>query len=226
MTPWPDFEGAPLPAGDALAQALQGDAASRARLVRAAVVHAPFAAAVVATCQALFADGAPRPRGAAIHAAHALLARALIGPLAEAVAADALVGVADPFQPGRSLAYSALLYLAEVAPPWDARARAALAHGLSQPELRPLAWRVIGADAPEAVLPHLGALLTEQPALADEVGTRFALLFPTHCEAAAAAVAPLPLATREAFAAALEKHLLRVHAVKRWVACRRLLLGR
>ncbi|MEZ4472419.1 MAG: hypothetical protein R3F60_16820 [bacterium] len=90
--------------------------------------------------------------------------------------------------------------------------------------MRALAWKV--ADAPAAILPHLAALLTEHPALAGEAGTRFALLFGEHCEAAAAAVAPLPAPTREAFAAALEKHLLRVHAVKRWVACRRLLLGR
>ncbi|MEZ4464710.1 MAG: hypothetical protein R3F43_09465 [bacterium] len=90
--------------------------------------------------------------------------------MAAAAERGELLGVPDPFQPGRTLAHSALLYLAEVAPPWDARARAAVAGGLAHAEVRALAWKV--ADAPAAILPHLAALLTEHPALAGEAGTR------------------------------------------------------
>lgn len=220
----PTFEGVPWPT-DLPAALLDAD--QRARWVRAAVVHASFAGDVITACTAMLAAEAPEARSVAIQVGRALLARALTTPLAAAILADdpAFAATPDPGRPGWTLAQSALALVAEVASPGHREARAALRHALGRPDLMALAWRVVGGEDADAVLPHLPELLRTHPELADEVGTRFALLFTDRCEEAAQAAAGLPEATRRALGAALEKHLLRIHAVKRWVACRRALFG-
>lgn len=223
-----EFEGRPAPEPARLGLALADDA-DRARLVRAAVVHAPFAAAVLDACRALLTAETPRDRAAAVHVAHALGARPLVDPVCAALAEapDGFVGVPDPLGPdGATLALTALRFLIEVALPDHPGTRRALRDAMAIDELRVEAWHALGARDPEAVLPHLGALLTQAPRLAGAVATRFALVHTPHVEAAARAVAPLPEETRRAFAADLEKHLRRIFAIRRWVTCRRILFGR
>lgn len=94
------------------------------------------------------------------------------------------------------------------------------------PELRVEAWRVMAADDGEGPLPHLADFLREHPHLAGPVATQYALVHQSLCEAAATAVAPLPEDLRRAFAASLQKHLMRIHSVRRWVTCRRILFGK
>ncbi len=221
------WDGGPLPAGDALRAALC-DPAARPRLVRAAVVDAAFAAEVDGWVPALLADPDPQARGAALLLAQALCGRHHAARISAALRDDAaaLVGIADPAQPGQTLALSALRYLVSIPGPRHRAARPGIQASLAHPELRVEAWRAMADDEPEAVLPHVAALLRAAPELADPVATRFALVHTAHVEAAAAEVAGLPEATRRAFGAALEKHLKRIFAVKRWVACRRILFGK
>lgn len=218
-----EFEGAPLPTAAELPLALvEGD---RPRLVRAAVVHAFFAGQVITACTAMLDDPRPGGRGTALQVGHALQARAMADAVAAKILSDSkdFYGVPDPVGRHGSLAAAAVAFLAEVPSPGHAQARLALRQALAHPELAPLAWKVV--VEPDAILPHLATLLITRPDLAAEAGTRFALLATDRCEEAATVVASLPEGTRRAFAAALEKHLLRIHAVKRWVHCRRILLG-
>ncbi len=220
-----EYEGVPLPPESELPTALVGP--DRPRLVRAAVVHAFFAHQVINACTAMLADERGEWRGTAIRVGHGLLARALAEPLAAVILSDSkdFYDVLDPVGRHGTLAESAVAFLAEVPSAGHPGARAALRHAMGRPALAPLAWKVVGGEDPDAVLPHLAALLTAHPGLAAEAGTRFALLFSDRCEEATTQVAGLPEATRRVFGAALEKHLLRIHAVKRWVQCRRILFG-
>ncbi len=220
------YEGRPVPP-DAR-EALLGDAATRAWIVRAAVAHPGVAAAVVAAAVSLLDDPAAGARAAALLALRALSARPQVSAVCDAffAAPAAFVGVADPLAPGRTLAQSALAFVTGAAPRTHAGARDLLRRGLAIAELRAEAWRALAADDGESPLPHLADLLREHPRLAGPVATQYALVHTALCERAAQAVADLPDEPKRAFAAALQKHLLRIHAVKRWVACRRALFGR
>ena len=101
-----------------------------------------------------------------------------------------------------------------------------LFRSLGVPGLRGRAWQATLPDDVDAVVPALPAVLLEAPSLAGAAATRLALLHPDRCLEAAQLLADAPLPVRQAFAADLEKHLKRVFSVKRWVACRRALLGR
>ncbi|MCB9553327.1 MAG: hypothetical protein H6705_15890, partial [Myxococcales bacterium] len=134
------------------------------------------------------------------------------------------IAIPDPEHPDRTLAQAALRLALTLAGP--RRLADTLRWALTVPELAPDAWHALGADDPDAVLPHLAALLTTTPALAPAVATRFALVHTARSADACRALAPLPEATRRAFAAALEKHLRRVSALRQWITCRRILFGR
>lgn len=223
MTATTTFEGRPLPDADALGSVLVGD--DRAWLVRASVVHVDYAERVVAAAVGLLGDPDPRARAAALAVIRALAARGAVGAVVDAVRAapDDWVGVVDGIE-GGTLAQGALRLAVEL---WGVRRAGDFARwALAVPELRVEAWRALGAEEPEIVLPHLAALLSEDPTLAGEVATRFALVHGEHCIAACHAIAGLPLTTRRAFGATLEKHLRRVFAIRRWVECRQVLLGR
>jgi hypothetical protein len=215
------FEGKALPAGPALAEALRGEA--RAWLVRAAVSDAAFADAVLAAADGLLAGDAP---AVALHLYRALAARTRLAHVAAAFTADPprFVGVPDALAPGRTLAQTALAFVADVAPRAHP-ARELLRRAMAVPELRREAWQAL-ADDGEGPLPHLADLIREHPQLAGPVATRYALVHTPLCEAAARAAAALPDEPKRAFGAALQKHLMRIHAVRRWVECRRILFGR
>ncbi len=106
-----------------------------------------------------------------------------------------------------------------------AAASALLRAALEHAETRREAFLAVAEHDADAALEHLAALLEAHPDLAGAVGTLFALEHTTRCEDAARQVAPLSKGTREVFAEALHKHLDRVHSIKRWVACRRILFG-
>lgn len=217
------FEGRPLPLPEGLGAALIG--ADRAWLVRAAVVHGDFARALADAARVSLSARDPRARAAALAVVEALSARAVVGAVIDAVrgAPGDWVGVPDVIA-GGTLAQTALRLAVES---WGARRAADFARwALGVPELRVDAWRALGAEDPHIVLPHLAVLLSEAPALAGEVATRFALVHGEQCVAACDAIAGLPMETRRAFGATLEKHLRRVFAIRRWVECRRALFGR
>lgn len=223
MTATTIFEGRPLPEPDALGPALVGD--DRGWLVRAAVVHADHAERLVEAAVGVLGDPDRRARAAALAVIRALGARGAVGAVVDAARAapDEWVGVPDDIE-GGTLAQGALRLTVEL---WGPRRAGDFARwALAVPKLRVGAWRALGAEDPEIVLPHLGALLSEAPALADEVATRFALVHGEHCLAACHAIAGLPLATRRAFGVTLEKHLRRVFAIRRWVECRQVLFKR
>ncbi len=212
-----EFEGRLAPGSSELGEAL-GVEADRAWLVRAAVVYPPVADAVARSCERwLREEDASRWR-LALELVGALGVRSLVDCLAERLPAFAADDVA--------VARDALTLVVALASPGRASRRETLRWALGTPELRVLAWGALGADDPEAVLPHLGELLRQAPELAGEVGRRFALIHTPHCHDAARAVASLPEATRRAFAAELEKHLRRVFQIRRWAECRRILFGR
>lgn len=215
---------APEPADPtaALAARLTTD---RAALIRAAVVDPALADAVTAAALTHLTAPAPQ-RAAALQALRALAARGAVPALIAALRAHPAdwLAIPDPENPPRTLAQTALHLALTLAGPH--RLTDTLRWALTIPELAPDAWHALGADDPDAVLPHLAALLTAAPALAPAVATRFALVHTPRCEDACRALAPLPEATRRAFAATLEKHLRRVAAIRRWITCRRLLFGR
>lgn len=221
------WDGAPIPQGLALREALLDDA-QRPRLVRAGVVDHQVAQAIDDWVVDLLGDPDPRARGVALQLAHAGGARWHARPVARALAERAadFVGVPDPIQPGQSLGQSALRYLVAVPGAGHSAARSGLAAALAHGELRLEAWRGLADQDPAVLLPHVADLLRQDPALAEPVATRFALVHTDHAEAVCAEVAGLPEATRRAFAQALEKHLKRIFQVKRWVVCRRVLFGR
>ncbi|MCB9521959.1 MAG: hypothetical protein H6702_01095 [Myxococcales bacterium] len=221
------WDGGPLPEGEALRAALLDDA-QRPRLVRAGVVDPHVAQAADAWVQPLLFDPDPRARAVGLQVAHAGGSRMHARPVAQALVerAQAFVGVPDPLHPGQTLGQSALRYLVAVPGPGHSAARAGLAAALAHAELRLEAWRALADEDPAVLLPHVGDLLAQAPELAEPVGTRFALVHTAHVEAACLAVAGLPEVTRRAFGQAVEKHLKRIFQVKRWVACRRILLGK
>lgn len=218
------FEGRPVPA-DLLA-ALES-AQSRPWLVRAAVCHPELAEQIEARCAVVLAsvDARPRAVGASVQAAHALMLRRLASTIADGVLQARWTDQADPTQPGRTLMHSALGCLVDISRPDDLRVRGAVRHCLGVPGLRAAAWRATRPSDIDTIIEAVVPLLAEAPALAEEVATRLALLHPERCLDAAERLATADLSTRTAFAGALEKHLKRVFSIKRWVACRRALLG-
>lgn len=223
----PIFEGRALPDAAACAALIRAGGDDRAWLVRAAVVHATVADAVVAASEALLTDD-DASRGAALATLRALASRGSVPAVIEALRAapERWIGALDREDPTRTLAQAALRLAIELAGPRRPAVADALRWAIAVPELRLDAWHALGADAPDAVLPHLGALLQATPALAEAVATRFALVHTERCEDACHAIAALPETTRRAFAAPLEKHLRRISAIRRWVGCRRILFGR
>lgn len=218
-----NFEGAPLPSEAAVADALT-DVAERGRLVRAAVTDPAFAAIVERSCLLVF-DSTPLRAAAAIQAAHALMLRRLTAPVARRALTGVWDAVPDPTQPGKHIIASALGFIVDVARPNQPVARALVRRCLQVPGLRGRAWQATLPDDIDAVVPAVPAVLAEAPALAGAVATRLALLHPDRCLEVAHLLAASPLPVRRAFAADLEKHLKRVFSVKRWVECRRVLLG-
>jgi hypothetical protein len=223
-----NFEGAPLPVEGLLVDALTA-VAERGRLVRASVTYPAFAAVVERACGAAIAATHLETglrAGAAIQTAHALMLRRLVAPIAERALTGDWDEMPDPTQPGNRLVASALAFIVDVARPNQAVARALVQRCLEVPGLRGRAWQATLPDDVDAVVLALPAVLAEAPSLAGAVATRLALLHPDRCLEAAQLLASAPLPVRQAFAADLEKHLKRVFSVKRWVACRRALLGR
>lgn len=219
-----EFEGRLLPVGAALRTAIGGDRATRAWLVRAGVVHPPFTTLLLEACGALFADPDAAQRAAALEVAAALNARPLLAALVDALEdrpGDWLVDEA-----GATLGHRALAFVERAAPPRSALRRRALAWALEQPALRLAAWRGLGMEHPDLLIPHLAEVLRAAPELADPLATRLALVHTEHCEAACRALAAAPEDLRRDFAAPLEKHLRRIFAIKKWVACRQALFGR
>lgn len=219
-----EFEGRLLPVGAALRTALGGDRSTRGWLVRAGVVHPPFTALLIEACAELFADDDAARREAALEVAAALNARPLLAALVDALEArpeDWVVGAA-----GATPGHRALAFVERAAPPRSALRRRALAWALAQPALRVAAWRGLGMEHPDLLIPHLADVLASAPELADPLATRLALVHTDHCEAACRALATAPEDVRRAFAAPLEKHLRRIFAIKKWAVCRRALFGR
>jgi len=217
-----------LPTRATLPSALCGDADARARLVRAAVVDLAWATEVFGACRELLEDGAPRGVAVALVVGSALNARSLVGPVTVALThqRETWRVRADPLTPTQSLAASALHFLSKAALPRDDSVTEVFAWGLEVDDLCRLAWRRLGQRAPAAVLERLPTLLRLAPDLADEVGTVFALVHGELVVDAARAVAGVEEPARSTVAAAMEKHLYRIKAIKRWVACRRALAGK
>lgn len=211
-----------------IARQLCRDEASRAELVREAVVDAAFADAVREACASMLTSASPVARAASVRVGRALMARRLVAPAVAAFDADpdAWTGVEDPLVPNRTLAGSLLDFVVFARRRRDPAADAFLRGALAIADLRVDAWRALGPAAPDATLPYLGELLVEHPELAEAVATQFALVQLDCCEAAARVVANLPDPTKRAFGAALHKQLERVFAVRQWAECRRILYGR
>lgn len=207
---------------------LAGDAAVRAEAVRAAVEDRARYVALLPVLARAFGEGDTARRAAAVHVSRALMARPLVAPLLDAWAAEPsrFLGVPDPLRPGSTLAESVFAFVREARARGQVRAEAFLREALAWPELRVEAFYAIGADDGAALLPHLGALLVQRPALAEALGTQYALLHRPLAVAACRALRDAPSETRRAFADALFRHLDRVHAVRLKVDCRRELFGR
>lgn len=220
-----EFEGRRTPPAEGLRAALPAlvRGPERAWIVRAAVVSAPLADAALEAAESML-DGPPDDKSAALIVAHGLLGRRLVAPLADRMTSDGWLGVPDPAAPRSTLAQQALRFVVDAIGP--RRARPILERAIAVPELRVLAWGALAGEAPDLVLPHLAALLTEAPGLAPDVATRFALVHTARCHEACRAISGLPEPTRRAFGLALEKHLRRIFAIRRWAECRRILFGR
>lgn len=220
------FEGHQIPTREALADALLDDR-RRPWLVRAAVENAGLADAVDEIAIGLLASDDPHARGVALQLGRALMTRALISAVLKALERpEGLVGCPDPQQPRQTLAQSAVDYLVEVRPRGHRAIERALRAAMAFPELRTRVWDALSGEDPEAMLPHLAELIEQAPELARAVATRYALVHTEHCEAASEAVIDLSPELKAAFGEALNKHLTRIHAIKRWVACRRILFGK
>jgi hypothetical protein len=218
-----EFEGRLVPTGDALVAALLGD--DRAWLVRASVVSERLARRVERACAALLESPDPAERSAALHVGISCYARGL-APAAVAAwdrGPAQFVAVPDPGRPGGTLAQALLELLVLVSGPHAPDSRRVILEGLAFPELRVPAWYAAGRDAPEAVVPHLAALLAEAPDLVESVATQFAVVHTEHCPAAAAEVARLPRPLRERFERAIKHQLERIRAIRIWATCRNLL---
>ncbi len=219
-----EFEGRLLPVGPALRAAVCGEAATRAWLVRAGVVHPPFTALLLDVAGDLFAAPEAEARAAALEVAAALNARPLLARLVEALEARPAEWLDGPA--GATPGHRALAFVERAAPPRSALRRRALTWALEQPALRLAAWRGLGMEHPDLLIPHLADVLAAAPDLADPLATRLALVHTDHCEAACRALADAPEELRRAFAGPLEKHLRRIFAIKKWVTCRQALFGR
>lgn len=219
------FEGRPLPPADALLAALRGEPAERARLVRAGVVDADLCEAIGHHATALLGAQAPADRGLGLELLRALALRSRVaGAVARFdEAPEAFLGVPDPQRPGRTLAQSLLAFVVEGRPRGAPDIEAFLHRALGVPELQVEVAYAIAADAPAALVPHLGSLLSARPELATPLGTLFALRAPEAALAACTAAAQTP--TAEAFAQGLLRGLERTHAVALAARCRRILRG-
>lgn len=202
---------------------------SRPGLVRDCVEDADLARRVADLAIAHLAAERVDDRALAVNLGRALLARRVARHAAErmlSTPAD-FYGHVDPIAPEApvSLALTTVRLVAVGRTTSMTAASALLRAALEHAETRREAFLAVAEHDADAALEHLGPLLEAHPDLAGAVGTLFALEHITRCEDAARKVAPLSKTTREAFAEALHKHLDRVHAIKRWVGCRRILFG-
>ncbi len=208
--------------------ALCGDIDTRERLVRAAVVDVSWAQEMVEACDELVRADRPQSVAVGLAVAAAIVARGLVPTVADTLLArrEDWLNCVDPLAPDRSLAAGALAFLARVALPRDRRVNAVFIWALDVEALCRQAWRRLGQRAPDEVIPRLPNLLARAPDLAGEVGTVFALVHGDRVVDAAKVLAGVDPAVRDVAAAAIEKHLYRIKAVSRWVACREALAGR
>ncbi len=206
------------------------DPTQRPRWVQACVEDAALARQVLAHASTHSDSPDVAARALAVTLGRALLSRVMARRTAEVMLAQPALyyGHVDTVGPEApvSLALSAVRLVAVGRSPGMAPAHALLRAAMQHDETRREAYLAVAEEDADAAVRELAALLAQCPDLASAVGTLFALRHTSRCEDAARAVAPLPESTRVAFAGALHKHLDRVHAIKRWVACRRLLLGR
>ena len=216
------------PTTDPDADVLSADPAARAEWVRAAVEDRARYLELLPVLRRGFFEASVGRRAAAVHVARALMARPLVESLLDAWAAapDRFLGVPDPLRAGATLAESVFAFVREARARGQGRAEAFLREALAWPELRVEAFYAIGADDGAVLLPHLGALLVQRPALAEPLGTQYALLHRHLALAACEVLREAAEAPRRAFADALFRHLDRVHAVRLKVECRRVLFGR
>ena len=206
------------------------DPAQRPRWVQACVEDAALARHAIERAEAHLADADAEARALAVTLGRALLSRTLARRTAETMLAQPALyyGHVDTVGPEApvSLALSAVRLVAVGRTAGMAPAHALLRSAMRQPETRREAYLAVAEEDADAAVEEVEALLAQSPDLATAVGTLFALRHTPRCEDAARGVARLPEPTRVVFAEALHKHLDRVHAIKRWVACRRILLGR
>jgi len=211
--------------GAALLSALCESAETRARLVRAAVVDADWAQDVSRACEELLTDDRPLANAVALSVASALVARELVPAVADTLSErkEAWLASVDPLEPSQSLAASALQFLARAAMPRDPRVNGVFVWALDIESLCRMAWRRLGQRAPREVIPRLPNLLAQAPDLAGEVGTVFALVHGELVVDAAKVIKNIEPRVRDVVADAMKKHLYRIKAIRRWVACRQAL---
>lgn len=225
----PTFEGRGLPSEADIFAVLRRDAVDRAWLLRVAVTDREWARRVSKVAESQLTSADVEGRAVAIFVLRALASRSAAPAVAAAVTRtpELYFGLSNPLRPEVTLAGAALEYLAEARSTADVPTRDALVMALFHDETRVTAFRALSGDSSlgEVLLPQVGPLLTLHPEQAAAVATAFALVHTPLCEACSAEVARLPEATRRLFGDAMFKHLDRVHQIKRWVGCRRLLFG-
>jgi len=206
------------------------DPLQRPRWVQACVEDAALAREVIDRAAGELAAPRVDARALAVTLGRALLSRTLARHAAQVMLAQPTLyyGHLDTVGPDAptSLAVSAVRLVAVGRTAGMVPAHALLRAAMQRDETRREAYLAVAEEDADAAVRELAPLLAQCPELSVAAGTLFALRHTARCEDAAQAVATLPEGTRVAFAGALHKHLDRVHAIKRWVACRRLLLGR
>ena len=228
------FEGKRSPHPEELAQLLRDNLrAGDGHWLRAAILHAPFAAAQIEIARG-WLTGETEEIYCSTLIIEALAARTLLEPLCERLMCEEKwrstpcpswgpIRKGDA-QPASSIAEAALRVILALSEQESERVWRLQCWGWNYPSLRPALWLSWPMSRPpEQPLQWLAELLAARPDLLPLSGDRFALLYRPWCLSAAERLKVLPRPLRERFYAHLAKHLDRVGAIKLKVSCRRAL---
>ena len=220
-----EFEGELTPSSCKLQAAMMGAEADRRRLVRAAVTSHELAEEMVEQARALLSSERVDEVEVALYFARSIGLRPLVHELGIRVMSGAELWRAQPtlIDGFSTLASAGVDFVFNWALPGDSMVEDLIVYGLATPGLRRVAWVALPVEMLQEHMHAMPNLLLEEPSIANEVATKYALMCREGCPELCTLLVEVPKETRALFAQALEKNLRRIGKIKMWVACRRVL---
>jgi hypothetical protein len=215
-----DGQASPEPTKEALAQALLDH---EALWIKAAVVYDRFAAAIVEVCESHLRQQAPSLVLKALTWTEALAQRQSCALICELLCAG-------HWEQQQQLEIKAIQCIFKLCSPQNSSFQHALKYAFDRACAQPnlalsqlvyQAWPLQQSLIP--CQPLLYLILSQSPSWGRDIGQRLALYYQEDCVTIVAYLATLKEENKKELRLALEKHLKRIFAIKKWVQCRELL---